>query len=222
MPFLLFALVLSAGGVFLFNRLPAKWFCDYGETPDPDRKRLSWWVSALFFALLALVVWESGFLGVWQRATLLLFAFLCLLTAASDVLYRILPDQFLAALALAGLAFGLLSADAFWIPLAAGLAAAGVVFLMGFIGRAAFRAEAMGFGDVKLVAGLGFAAGWPGTAWGLILAVLAGGLAAVPFLFGREKRYLPFAPFLCGGFLAAIIFARELDAALSWYLSLLR
>ena len=30
------AIFLGNGAVYLFNKMPAKWFCDYGETPSEE------------------------------------------------------------------------------------------------------------------------------------------------------------------------------------------
>jgi prepilin signal peptidase PulO-like enzyme (type II secretory pathway) len=218
---LILAAGVSVGGVFLFNALPADWFCDYDETPNPDRKRLPLWAAGLFFAVLAFILLQAGAMEGLPLVLLLLFAFVCLLTAASDILYRILPDQFLVVLAALGLFYAVSTSAVFLQSLLAGVLASGLIFLLGIVGKLAFKAEAMGFGDVKLVAGLGIAAGWPGTAWGILLAVLAGGFAALPLLFLKgERRYLPFAPFLCGGFLAAMLWAKELNGVFHWYVSL--
>ncbi len=150
---LILAAGVSVGGVFLFNALPADWFCDYDETPNPDRKRLPLWAAGLFFAVLAFILLQAGAMEGLPLVLLLLFAFVCLLTAASDILYRILPDQFLVVLAALGLFYAVSTSAVFLQSLLAGVLASGLIFLLGIVGKLAFKAEAMGFGDVKLVAG---------------------------------------------------------------------
>lgn len=69
-------------------------------------------------------------------------------------------------------------------------------------GRRFFKREALGGGDVKLLAGLGAFLGWPGVFTSWFLASILGTLFFV-FLKARKKMdwgaYLPFGPFLAAG-----------------------
>ncbi len=66
----------------------------------------------------------------------------------------------------------------------------------------------IGFGDVKLSAGLGLYLGWLGSDVafaGLIATVAVAGLATtVAFALGRGDTMLPFGPALVGGAIAAV------------------
>ena len=93
----------------LFNAVPARWLCDYGEEPGPELlgRRVS-------------IGREGVLLGIVFGAVFLLFAFqygvspvfflLCAaavpiaLAAVSDVKYRIIPDECLPAVLLPALA----------------------------------------------------------------------------------------------------------------------
>ncbi len=89
------------------------------------------------------------------------------------------------------------------------------------LGRRAFAQEAMGFGDVKLMALLGALAGPGGILWTLALASLLGAaIGAAKYVFTRERQ-LPFGPFLIAGAAAAVLGRRELGLFLEWYKNLL-
>lgn len=62
----------------------------------------------------------------------------------------------------------------------------------------------MGFGDAKLVLGIGFFLGFPEALWAVLLAFWIGGFVGIVLLLGRArgatmKSELPFAPFLVLG-----------------------
>ncbi len=94
----------------------------------------------------------------------------------------------------------------------------GVVLLVGIAGRAAFRKDAMGFGDVKLTAAIGANVG---AAYGLVSFFLAAGVGAVigvaMIAAGRRQRMdeIPFGPMLVAGALIMILFGREI---VGWWL----
>jgi len=86
------------------------------------------------------------------------------------------------------------------------LAGAGAIWGMGVLGKALFRKDAMGFGDVKL---MGMAGGFVGPV-GVLLAILIGCVAGsvggiLAFVITRS-RYIPFGPFLSVGTVGVLFF----------------
>ena len=88
----------------------------------------------------------------------------------------------------------------------------GVIWAARIIFTLAFGREAMGLGDVHLMAGVGAVLGWPIP----IVAFFAGPVLAIPcivvarmFQFGRE---IPFGPWLSAGTLLAMLFHDEIVA----------
>ncbi|MDR1135200.1 MAG: A24 family peptidase [Clostridiales Family XIII bacterium] len=111
----LFAAAIGAGvlagygAVYVFNRIPSKWLCDYGEAPGerhlpPRISRRPWgWLFALIFTVS---ICKIGYMVSWYYAAAALPAlWLLLLIGISDRKYKIIPDQFAAALAVVGIGF---------------------------------------------------------------------------------------------------------------------
>lgn len=222
---LILALACAVGGVFLFNTLPDRWFCDYGESPaEEKRRRLPLLPGILCFAALMAGTWLAAghYLAGAASPLLLLLVWVCLLISAGDILYHILPDQFVIALALVGVAFLLMDLKNAHLYLLGGLVGGGILFVVGLLGKWIFKAEAMGFGDVKLAGALGLLCGLPGILYAMAITLVTAALVALPvMIFSRKKRpYLPFAPFLCLGGIAALIFNEPIHRFMLWYISL--
>ena len=123
-----------------------------------------------------------------------------------DLAQHRLPNR----LVVPGIAIGLAAAAGSWlttgappvVPLVAGVAFAGVLFLFAL-------ADGMGMGDVKLAAVIGLASPTVVIAIGApILAFLLGGVVGVVVLLrrGRGTR-IAFGPFLLAGYAAALAVA---------------
>jgi leader peptidase (prepilin peptidase)/N-methyltransferase len=100
------------------------------------------------------------------------------------------------------------------------LGAGGLLWLIGFTASLVLKKDAMGFGDVKLVAMAGALFGIRTALFGLIFASLLGCLVGVPMLWMRrlnESRHIPFGPYICVGTALAAFFA---NPVLEWYLAL--
>lgn len=80
----------------------------------------------------------------------------------------------------------------------------GVVWAIRIVGSAALRREAMGFGDVTLMAMIGAFVGWQGAVMSFFLAPIAAiAIVLVCYLITRDSE-LPFGPYLCAGTLLTI------------------
>lgn len=95
--------------------------------------------------------------------------------------------------------------------------AGGSLWLIGVLGAKAFGREAMGFGDVKMIAAMG---GVLGT-WALLalgLAAIVGAIVGIAMKSARRGRYVPFGPFLALGMWAVMLRGEPLlDAWLGLY-----
>ena len=215
----------GASAVWVFNKIPPKWLTDYGEEPSEEvwGKRLNekyylpLLVGFLFWAAYTMRNQETcyliaGFLAVWL---------LTLITIA-DLKYMIIPDQFTIGLAI--VALGMIPYQPSYLsPLFGALAGAGTFYLIGLLGRLLFKKDAMGFGDVKLMAAIGMLAGFKGVLLIMFLAVLGAGIVLGGLLLSKrikrdEERPLgPFIAIAAGGY---ILFQPQLWTLVDWYLGL--
>ncbi len=186
--------LLVATGYFVFNKAPAKWFCDYNEQPGAElltqrvKYKGSGIVLSLLFAvclMLCRLQFNKGYdIYFCIFALFILVAFLVIV---SDYKYTIIPDQFTAFLAVTALAvsvydlvrgYNILHA-AWWSPLLGAVIGVATMLLIDFLGMVIYKKTGMGFGDVKLFAAVGILTGFPGTLYTLTLSILT---AAVCFI----------------------------------------
>ncbi|MDO4545467.1 MAG: A24 family peptidase [Bacillota bacterium] len=214
--------------IYIFNKMPAKWLCDYDQKPpreltDPYIQRVKgfpwrWIYSAGFICLLL----RLSFFDVQFAAAGLFACWAMLMIGLADLKYMIIPDQFVIMLALA--AFGFVPwHDSIWQPLLGALIGGGVMLMAAVLGGAAFKKEVMGFGDVKLFASLGLVLGVMGTVVVLIGASLLSGIwAAAGMAAGKYKKddMKPLGPFICGWgiFYILVLWPLFLDGTLAFSL----
>ena len=102
-----------------------------------------------------------------------------------------------------------------WAAVVGALAGAGTLWVVGEAGKWMFRREAMGLGDVKLMAMVGAFIGlWMVLLVNLVLAPVAGAIVGLVLKYRYGRDLIPFGPFLALGTLAAIFWG---DAIWDWY-----
>ena len=78
------------------------------------------------------------------------------------------------------------------------------LYLVGLLGTIAFRRNAMGFGDVKFLAPIGAFLGPVGVVYAFLAAAVIGTAVGLPLRLLRERREIPFGPYLALGALAML------------------
>lgn len=181
-------IILAVSGVYLLNHIPAKWLCDYDETPSEELisgKRFSYISTGIPTAIVMTVClvlcrlqFNKGFDIYFIMLSLIIFT--AVLIAAADLKYQIIPDQFTIALGVFALGvsvydlvrgYGILH-SAWWSPLAGAAIGAAVMIIIDFLGMLVYHREGMGFGDVKLFFAVGLLTGFPGTIYAFIISVI--------------------------------------------------
>ncbi len=85
----------------------------------------------------------------------------------------------------------------------------GSIWAVRLAGHWALKREAMGFGDVVLMAMIGSFIGWQGTLIVFLFAMALAVAVALPMWFFRRDRELPYGPYLAGGTLILLLTARH-------------
>ncbi len=233
--------------IFVFNRMPAAWLSDYGEEPDASLygERLSvrpygMILSVVFVLLFTFLIMQYdsaaysviGMLGLW----------LLMLIGIADHKCMIIPDQLVIALAAVGAVLAVLELLVFgsggmaeiavrppyfhpvwYSPFAGALIGGGSIWLIGMIGSILTKQEAMGFGDVKLLAAAGFMCGIRGILVILALTVLLSGVWFMLLILAKKIRrgdHKPLGPYIAASCGLYTVFYTKVNMLVDMYLGL--
>ena len=184
----------------------AGWFVRWGsvkltrlEGLEPGFKR--WQVygppllSAALFAIFAYA--NASFPVLLLRSV---FVLVLVQVIFFDLEHRLILDRVMFPAIAAALVLSLFGKP-WWAGIATGLGAGLVFLLLALMGSAIFKAEAMGFGDVKLVVFIGLLLGWPQTLTGIFYGVVLAGVASIGvIIFNRSmKGTIAYGPYLAIG-----------------------
>lgn len=98
--------------------------------------------------------------------------------------------------------------QSWWVGIVMGLVAGGVFLLLAVAGAALFKAEALGFGDVKLALFMGLLLGWPYTFTAIFYGVVLAGIASIGVIVWRRsmKGTIAYGPYLAAGALIMLLY----------------
>ena len=168
--------------------------------------------------LLVAVVWLAA---VWKYGltpkslAAAIFGTILIGIAITDARHYLIPDEY----TWGGLAIGLLLA----VPLGlvglrdAGIGAGvgfGLLYVVAVLGKKAFGKEAMGGGDIKMMAMVGAFVGWKGVLLTIFGGSLLGTLIFVPLSLWKKKQLVPFGVFLAPAAALTFVFGDDL---IRWY-----
>ena len=177
---------------------------------------ISWQYPAVEISTAAIWGLHAWALGPTpETARAILFVTILLAIAVADLRFYIIPDELSLGGAVLGLALAFLPGGPTILQALAGaVVGGGVLWLVAIVGTWAFRKEAMGGGDIKMLAMIGAFLGWKGALLSIFLGALAGTLVFVPLAW-RTDRLVPFGVFLALG--AALAYHLG-DDILAWYM----
>lgn len=209
--------------VYAFNQFPSGWFCDYGEEPgqkliskEAKRVRSYPWKPAL--AMIFTVICIKLGIEDWQFAIPAIVAIWVIVEIIiADRLYMIIPDQFIILLAVTGFGF-IPFYDNFMEPIWGALLGMAPMMLIYLIGKLLFKKEIMGFGDVKLMAAIGFLLGPVGILFTFIIGFISSGsFFGVALLMKKIKMKdeEPLGPFLGIAAILYLVFYKDLHMFLN-------
>jgi leader peptidase (prepilin peptidase)/N-methyltransferase len=182
-------------------------------------------VEFLNAALYALILWRFGF--GWHSVLYFAFSSALLVISFIDLDFQMIPDR----ITLLGIPIGFL-AGSFLLPdpfdrssllgvkesLIGMIIGFGFFYLVALLGSAIFKKEALGGGDIKMMAMVGALMGWKTVILTTFLGSLTGSVFGILLiaLKGKEKKsQIPFGPFLALGTIITLFYGQEIA---SWYL----
>jgi leader peptidase (prepilin peptidase) / N-methyltransferase len=211
-------LALLSGSVSIYGFMPTIVDLDGAAAIVPVTFELPWtpldpkWSTSTGL-LIGLAIWTGWCFALadrrlilrrgWIKAIEFFFAGLVRFPT-----WKILLRMWLAGLVVISIVYSL--GQAHWHGLFSaliGLAVGGsVVWIIRIIASWAMGVEAMGFGDVTLMAMIGAVIGWQAALAAFFLSPIAAmAIVLVQFIITRESR-VPFGPYLCAGTMITIIF----------------
>ena len=150
-----------------------------------------------------------------QGAVYLVLTLALLVQSVIDFRYQIIPDG----ITLPGIVVGVLLSGFFpslhgqsvwWMGLKASLIGlflgGGFLYALGTIAEWILKKEAMGGGDVKLLAMIGSLLGWHGVLWTLFLSSLLGAVIGLYFKLKTGEEKIPFGPYIAMGAVSYLFF----------------
>jgi len=175
--------------------------CRACKTPVSIQYPLIELLTGIFFAL---VFWKYFFSVSFF---LLLFMTFCLIVISGiDYYHQIIPDIFPLLLFITGIltaafneTLGITYMGRIINSLAGLLAGGGFLFVFGVIGKKIYKKDALGGGDVKLMAGIGVIIGWEKVLFAIFLGALLASIAGIVLIRLKKlesKGYMPFGPYL--------------------------
>jgi len=238
MGYLLMALLglgLAPLCLWVLNKMPDRAFCDYDETPGAECASPRFFPGrhgiplGLFLALCGALLF--GRYGWHPVLVPLLLLTACLgMIALSDLKFAIIPDELLIFGGICGFFVALhnaIGSQLLWgwiLPFLGAPLGAGLVLLLNLLGRLLYKRDAVGMGDLKLLAVCGLALGPGGIVIGGLLGVLSAGVVFAILMLTKKMKpdqYYPFGPWLVLGTMLTLCFRSGIYRLVAWYLSLL-
>src|SRR2546428_2357557 len=127
--------------------------------------------------------------------------------AITDARHYLIPDEYNWTGLVLGLGLSLTAGVPGFIEGVLGAATGfALLYAVGLVGGWVFKEEAMGGGDIKMMAMEGAFVGWKGVLLTVFAASVFGSLVYVPLLLRGRKRHVPFGVFLGMGAAVAFVF----------------
>ena len=168
-------------------------------------------------------LWLAAMLGYGPSLRFVaaaVFGTILLGIAVTDARHYLIPDEYNWVGLVLGLGLSLAGGVAGFLHGVLGAAVGfGVLYAVGLAGRWLLKEDAMGGGDIKMMAMVGSFVGWQGALLTVFAGAVFGSLVYVPLLIMKKKRLVPFGVFLAMGGAVAFVFGASI---LDWYQRFLR
>lgn len=201
-----------------WDNIPVVSFLLLGGRCRTCRETISWrylLVESLTGFLFVLTVSKFGV--TLQTLSLLVLVSSLIVVSFIDLDHQIIPNV----ITLPGIPLGLLGGLVGQPPvldrLIGALTGAGFLYLVLLYGGAMYGQDAMGEGDLNLLALVGAFLGWRAVVVTLLVGCLSGSLVGLTLILLRRlgrREHIPFGPFLVFGALVSLFWG---DAIIAWY-----
>jgi leader peptidase (prepilin peptidase) / N-methyltransferase len=181
------------------------------------------WVELATGLIFALLYWHYGLTA--RFGIVAYYAALFIVVFVIDIEHELILNKVVYPALIVALLFSLVPQP--WLPrwvVSTGIANAAMAGAIGFaifFLIAVVSRGGMGWGDVKLVALIGLATGFPLVLFTIVLAAIIGTIVAVALMIARRRRFreaLPFGPFLAVATMIALVWGSDV---LAWYMGLM-
>lgn len=189
-------------------------------------------LTAGLFALMlhrSLALHQDLRLVAVELATTFIFVGLLIAISFIDLEFTIIPNKIVYLGLPVGLVLAIISAvlqkdlSLVLSRVSGALIGGAVILLIAVVGSAVFRKEAMGGGDIKLMAMIGMYLGWwPHILVTLVAASFAGSVVGIALIIVHRKKMesaIPFGPFLAAGALLSMLYGEQIW---QWYHDLMK
>lgn len=210
--------------------------CRHCRAPITPRYVLVEFLTAILFlwVWLKLTPWEHPPLyGIdFIKAPIYWLVIAGLIVATFiDFEHYIIPNEItlggiVAGLVLSGIHPQLMDTSSIWVSLfrsLLGIIVGGATLLaIAIVGEKIFKKEAMGMGDVKLIAAIGAFLGWQATLFTIFVSSLFGGVVGLILVLGSKKGWqsrIPYGPYIALGALLWMLCGSEI---MNWYWSFIQ
>jgi leader peptidase (prepilin peptidase)/N-methyltransferase len=194
-----------------------------GERISPRYPFVELLTAAIFAALFAKYGFTVPFIAFSYLMTLLVAVLFI------DYDHRIIPDGLVIAGIIGGIALvvyhcirplpEIYGGPEWWTPVIGFFSASGFLLVVALVGGLIYGSdEAMGMGDVKLMAPIGLFLGWKLCLTALFIGVVSAGLVSLFLILTKLRKgkdTIPFGPFLVAGAFITVLWGWDL---LNWYL----
>lgn len=167
--------------------------------------------TIIYLLLFNLLVYVNGFSYITILYIFCIFSLM--LVFSVDYRYELIPDECHIVIALVGLVNLFFNISNWYSYLIGALIGGGSFYLLGLLALWIYKKEGMGFGDVKLMAALGFLFGIKNILVITILSFALGAVISIILMITKVKKidsYIPFGPFIVIAALLVMYFDVEI------------
>ncbi len=156
----------------------------------------------IVYSIIYLVIFNMIIYFLGNNITSYLYIFMCLpltITFVIDYKYQLIPDTVHIFILLLGIINFICNINMWWDFLLGAVIGGGIFWGLGLLALLIFKKEGMGFGDVKLMAALGFFFGIKYTLVITLVSFFLGAIIGGALIITKKKDadgYIPFGPFI--------------------------